>query len=130
MQRQHRGILSAVVGDEQAPALLDLNRNPRPQIRQQEIARLGYSGRAKTVHPDPGDLVIFVGAGGTDDWRHGETDSRENGRHIFVIRSACAMLEPGMTRGVWRFLLPLPLAGESRGGVSPRIRADERAPSL
>src|SRR6185437_7036094 len=37
MQRQHRRERAAIVGDKQAPALLDLERDACPQFRQQEI---------------------------------------------------------------------------------------------
>jgi hypothetical protein len=40
VQRQHRRERIAVVGDKQAPALLDLERDARAQLRQQEIAGL------------------------------------------------------------------------------------------
>ena len=66
MQRQHRRDRAAIVGDEQAPALLDLERNARAQFRQQEIAGILEPGGSPAVHPDAGDLVIFVCPGGTD----------------------------------------------------------------
>src|SRR6266403_5426414 len=68
MQRQHRRERFAVVGDKQAPALIHLERDTRAQLRQQEIACRFETGRSPAVHPDAGDLVIFVGAGGTDRW--------------------------------------------------------------
>src|SRR6266480_2712453 len=67
MQRQHRRELPVIVGDKEAPAFLYLERNARAQLRQQEIACRFEAGRSPTVHPDAGDLVIFVGAGGADD---------------------------------------------------------------
>jgi hypothetical protein len=66
VQRQHRRERIPVVGDKQAPALLDLERDARAQLRQQEIACLFEPGRGPAVHPDPGDLVIFVRTGGAD----------------------------------------------------------------
>src|SRR6202165_5439553 len=69
MQRQHRRERSAFIGDKQAPALLDLERNARAQFRQQEIAGVLEPRGGPAVHPDTGDLVIFVCPGGTDCWR-------------------------------------------------------------
>src|SRR5437763_16015622 len=77
MQRQHRRERSAIVGDKQAPTLLHHERDPRAQLRQQEIACRFETGRSPAVHPDAGDLVIFVGAGGADRWR----------RHTIVYES-------------------------------------------
>src|SRR6516165_6961602 len=71
MQRQHGSKRAAVVGDEKAPALFDLLRDPGAQRRQQEITRVFEAGRNPALHPDARDLVIFVGAGGADHrWRH------------------------------------------------------------
>src|SRR5882724_6840546 len=69
MQRQHRGDDAAIVGDKQAPALLDFERNPRTQFREQEVTGVLKPRRCPAVHPDAGDLVIFVRPGGTDRWR-------------------------------------------------------------
>jgi len=47
MQRQHRRKRSAVVGDVEAPALLDLERDARAQLRQQQIAGILETGRGQ-----------------------------------------------------------------------------------
>src|SRR5262245_30259295 len=67
MQRQHGGRRSAVVGDEQAPAVFDLPPHAGAELRQQEIARVLEPRRDPAFHPDTGDIVIFVDARGTDD---------------------------------------------------------------
>ncbi|MFK4652521.1 hypothetical protein ABIF97_002455 [Bradyrhizobium japonicum] len=61
------GDRAVVVGHEQAPAVLDLAPDACAQICQQELARLGEAGGDPAFHPDAADLVIFVGARGTDD---------------------------------------------------------------
>jgi len=45
VQRQHRRDDAVIVGDKQAPASLDLERNARAQFRQQKVARLFKPGR-------------------------------------------------------------------------------------
>src|SRR6202008_3938988 len=66
MQRQHGGEGATVVGDEQTPTLLDFLRNTGAQFREQEVAGLLQAGRSPALHPDAGDLVIFVCAGRAD----------------------------------------------------------------
>src|SRR5512141_1801462 len=77
MQRQHRGDRAVIIGDEQAPALLDLLRNARAQFGQQELAGVLEPGGSPAVHPDAGDLVIFLWPGGADDGRWHSTSLRE-----------------------------------------------------
>ena len=64
MQRQHRREPAVILGDIEAPAVRDFHRYPRPQLRQQQIAGGAEPGRNPALHPDPRDLVIFVGPGG------------------------------------------------------------------
>src|SRR5216683_38184 len=42
----------------------------RAQLGQQRLTGILEPGRGPAVHPDAGDLVIFVGARGTDGWHH------------------------------------------------------------
>src|ERR1700674_2813789 len=78
MQRQHRGDDAVIVSDKQAPALLDFERNPCTQFREQEVTGIFQPRRSPAVHPDAGDLVIFVSAGGTDRWRrHSNWSTKE-----------------------------------------------------
>src|SRR5436190_20088590 len=110
MQRQHRRERSAIVGDKQAPTLLHLKRDPRAQLRQQEIACRFETGRSPAVHPDAGDLVIFVGAGGTDRWR----------RHSSVPESNVAVSgvkRRSLRNNIARAPLTSPLAVGSLGGL-------------
>ncbi|OIQ65392.1 hypothetical protein GALL_530500 [mine drainage metagenome] len=80
MQRQHCCDLAVIVGDEQAPALLDLERNACTQFCQKKIAGFLESGGNPAVHPDPGDLVIFVCPGGTDRWQQHDNEPAEEGK--------------------------------------------------
>src|SRR3974390_166916 len=70
MQRQHAGNGAVLIGDKKTPALLDLERNARAQFRQQKIAGALEPGRDPAVHPEMGDLVMFVDAGGADHGLH------------------------------------------------------------
>src|SRR5260370_36115697 len=83
MQRQHRRKLAFIVGDQETPAFLYLERNARAQLRQQEIACRFETGRSPAVHPDAGDLVIFVGAGGTDRWWRHSNCPRQQRRRVW-----------------------------------------------
>src|SRR5687767_8186825 len=98
MQRQHRRKLSVIVGDEQAPALLDLERNPRAQLRQQEIAGLLDPRRDPAVHPDPRDRVIFVRQSGADGVRRHRMYFRKRAIPYSSFRGARATREPGIPR--------------------------------
>jgi len=60
-------ILPLIVGDEQAPAVLDLAPDAGAQTGEQEVAGFLQAGRHPAFHPDAGNLVVFVRAGGTDD---------------------------------------------------------------
>src|SRR3954470_4228069 len=62
--RQHRCKPPAVIGDIKAPASLDLHPYSRPQLLQQGIAGVFDPDRCPAVHPDAGDLVIFLRSGG------------------------------------------------------------------
>src|SRR5690242_20250918 len=63
MQREHCSDRAALMRDEQAPALLDLEHNARTQFCQQKIAGIFEPDRNPALHPYPGDLVMFVGSG-------------------------------------------------------------------
>jgi hypothetical protein len=66
MQRQHARQRSAIVGDVEAPAFLHLQQDARAQLHQQRLTGILEPRRGPAVHPDARDLVIFVGARGTD----------------------------------------------------------------
>src|SRR5712664_474625 len=72
--------MTAVVGDEQTPALPDLERDACAQLRQQEIAGFRQPGRDPAVHPDACDRVMFVRSGCADSGREHRNESFRQAR--------------------------------------------------
>ncbi len=122
MQRQHRRKLPVIVGDKETPAFLYLERNARAQLRQQEIACRFETGRSPAVHPDAGDLVIFVGAGGTDRWWRHSNCPRQRRRRVRRKEEAPATISRGLLQlnQMRKFTPPLasPAASFCCGAVS------------
>src|SRR5215475_4739445 len=70
MQRQHPDNRAMIAGDKETPAVVNLSLHARSQVRQEEFTHLRKPGRDPALHPDAGDLVIFLRAGGADHWGH------------------------------------------------------------
>src|SRR5712672_3661136 len=123
MQRQHRRKLPVIVGDKEVPAFLYLERNARAQLRQQEIACRFEAGRSPTVHPDAGDLVIFVDAGGTDRWWRHSNCPRQRRRRVRRKEEAPATISRGLLQlNQMRKFTP-PLASPAASSAAGRFQS-------